>query len=654
MIELGSGLIPSSGAPEVSRQRWRRGFGVAAALTVLHLGLVGLWSSARASIPGEPCESADFLIDEGELDAARTILEEVIPDRDNRSCAIQGLEVIDRLEKGAPDPLPADDPCASAHALMETNRKVEAEETYIELLATPSAVPCATQALQAIPPGQSSDIPSAMWYWVKRYWLWALGLVGLVLVVRRIRRPQLVMIDPKDGSGDDELGKQLAGFGQQSREGLTHELRRRRRKYLESRKRQRSGGTTLEHAPVVPLPSGAISTTAADIVSGLKDVQGVGSIVPFVSVLFRPRGVQASSVILKTNATRRLGLAYELTDIDGKQPGTAFTCWVDLGTSSWKASERLLAIASRRLGIELLKRREYSSSRLRWRLRAVDREVREGIMSRLLARTYRKKAREQAGWFHNYIGKLDLWSGIEFFDELSFYDEALKELSAAVDRLDAYQPQENLADTYRFKARSLDGSDQRGLLDQAAGWYRRAARSAQQLAGPDGRTVQTRLTVSEATALLLIDEATEVGQAIDLVSQLIGQDPLSFLKDADQATVYNLASFWALLDRSRRDRSRALTSTGVAAKLEELPSPQHSALRYLGFWMLVGPEPPSWDVRRDPDVADLPGIDGLSDQAARATAAKVAGDVPNDDERRQQLWIEAELIATVAEGGTDG
>lgn len=65
-------------------------------------------------------------------------------------------------------------------------------------------------------------------------------------------------------------------------------------------------------------------------------------------------------------------------------------------------------------------------------------------------------ATRRAGWFHNYIGHLLLWSGIDFPEEPAFLDDAIKELREAVKRLPTYyQPWENLGDSYRFRVRVI-------------------------------------------------------------------------------------------------------------------------------------------------------------------------------------------------------
>jgi len=360
-------------APRLIQLRRRRTPGPAVCLASL-LALAFFASPALAAIPGQPCKSAEYLLSQGDTDGAKAIYEEVLTDKENRACALEGLEAIDRLPPESPAPTP--DPCASAEALQSANRDSEAEEEFVKLLATPSAVPCATQALQAIPPGGESSLRSTAWYWVKNYWLWAVGLAIFVVLFGRARRPQLVMSDPKDGTGDDLIAKQLAGIGQRAREQLGRDLRRRREGYLRKRQQQQATGIDVERAPVVPLPKSAIDSSAADILSGMKDVAGVGVIARLLSAILRERGVSVTAVIHQDDEdadAKRLGIAYDVADIRGKQSTAWVSGWVARDASTWTSTDRLLEIADRRLAIELLRRKEFFSLWLRWRLRKVQR-----------------------------------------------------------------------------------------------------------------------------------------------------------------------------------------------------------------------------------------------------------------------------------------
>lgn len=104
----------------------------------------------------------------------------------------------------------------------------------------------------------------------------------------------------------------------------------------------------------------------------MKDVEGVGTLAQVLSAVIWPRGVNVISVIHQSDLPTRLGMSYEVSDLAGRRPGVTLTSYVDRGASTWDCSSRLIAIADRRLAIELFKRREFFSWRLRWRLRKVE------------------------------------------------------------------------------------------------------------------------------------------------------------------------------------------------------------------------------------------------------------------------------------------
>jgi hypothetical protein len=218
------------------------------------------------------------------------------------------------------------------------------------------------------------------------------------------------------------------------------------------------------------------------------------------------------------------------------------------------------------------------------------------------------KAKERAGWFHNYVGNLSLWSGYEYPDEPRFFDDAIRDLRRAMVRLSAFQPRENLADAYAYKARhTSDRIAREELFHRAERLYAEASRAAQSLPETARKPVELRLDISTATALILLEQPESVRRAVQILSSADeGGDPPAVLRIADRATVYNIASCYALLDRYL---GRISFLKDPRSRLD-LDHPHARGLQYLAYALIAWPDVRRF-VRVDSDLASLPGRDML-------------------------------------------
>ena len=263
------------------------------------------------------------------------------------------------------------------------------------------------------------------------------------------------------------------------------------------------------------------------------------------------------------------------------------------------------------------------------------------------------KARERAGWFYNYIGNLSLWSGYEYPEEPRFFDDAIRDLRQAVERLPAYQPRENLADAYAYKARhTSDPREREKLLQRAERLYRQANDFARSLPPGAQEQVELRLIVSVAVAQLLLESRPTVSRALETISSLDSEDAQpAVLSIADRATVYNIASCYALLDRlTRPSPGRPWILADPSERL--LVHPHARALQYLAYALIAWP-----DARRfvpiDPDLASLPGRDSLLDSLADRSDSGLTG-TEADAETKATWWSQATIVMAEIEEDLHG
>lgn len=252
-------------------------------------------------------------------------------------------------------------------------------------------------------------------------------------------------------------------------------------------------------------------------------------------------------------------------------------------------------------------------------------------------------ATRRAGWFHNYIGHLLLWSGIDFPEEPAFLDDAIKELREAVKRLPTYyQPWENLGDSYRFRVRVIaDVPRRRELLMHAEDSYQHAQRNAALLPRRFMASTELRLAVSQATARLLTGHPSGLQRSLVAIASIDSdEEPLRILELGDRATIYNLASFYALLDRAQGSGS----PSSYPDNSELAPwVPRLRALQYLAYALIAWPSTRQM-AATDPDLVDLPGRQEVMRHVEEANPVT---DVAEDLSRstRQRWWVEATWVA---------
>lgn len=105
---------------------------------------------------------------------------------------------------------------------------------------------------------------------------------------------------------------------------------------------------------------------------------------------------------------------------------------------------------------------------------------------------------------------------------------------------------------------------------------------------PARASVELRLSVSLAVALVLLDQSESVLRAAEMLTSVDhGADPPGLLAIADRATVYNVASCYALLDRLMVP---LFGRSWLAIYLRERPHLSHPhtrALEYLAYAFIV-------------------------------------------------------------------
>jgi len=256
------------------------------------------------------------------------------------------------------------------------------------------------------------------------------------------------------------------------------------------------------------------------------------------------------------------------------------------------------------------------------------------------------KARERAGWFHNYIGNLSLWSGYQYPEEPRFFDDAIRDLKRAVEMLSTYQPRENLADAYAYKARhASEGIEREDLLYKAERLYEAASERVRALPEDVRDRLQLRFAVSRAVAHLLLETPEGLSNGLETIVTLDDQqDPPGLLSIADRATVYNVGSCYALLDRLLRRYGEGVLISSSAGEREVLVRPRARALQYLAYALIAWP-----DVRRfvggDQDFQSLRGRDQVLELVTLRSDGPSGSE--SDAETRADWWAQA-TAATAA------
>lgn len=261
----------------------------------------------------------------------------------------------------------------------------------------------------------------------------------LVLAVRLWRlwrftqtRPQLVVEDPADDSGDEIIKNRLGGFGHAIREGLARELSIARREVTE----QDGGPDSLLHSTksaMAPVPQQPLQELLDALAKAApEDAKWATQVLQLAKAAFPPRGFKVTGRLRRGDARDAAGLSFEIADLRQEEETTFFTVWepaqIPVSDSLAARYGRMLEPALRRLAYEVSLRQQASG--------VPDEEP--WIVPPSLSPDTRKEEQENAHYaylasLHNFYGSLYTASAPPYEQHVAqFYVLSIGQLKEAI------------------------------------------------------------------------------------------------------------------------------------------------------------------------------------------------------------------------------
>jgi tetratricopeptide (TPR) repeat protein len=394
--------------------------------------------------------------------------------------------------------------------------------------------------------------------------------LSLLIVYRLIfmifRRSKELIVDNFINASDaDEINSVLPGLSQLARERLVGEMKGVRQRVKEHIINQ--GPQTYHPPDKLPLPQTTPDQRLGELVTSLGEFtpEQMHPAMNMLKVIFPPFGTKVTSILQSQGKEYdRLGITFEITNIEGRLSSKLYTVW-----------ESVEAVSSKALKDRY---RELLGSAIRWL--ALELSRREMVAAVPWYHWGQKRDRYQAK-IYNFFGALNLASAAAHGK--LFYYLAIEDLQQAIVLYpDWFQPYENLADTYSTFGGQTSGKECLNYQRQALLQYDRAINSCQD------ESVKRRIRIGKAMAGLMTGDVNSIQEAIAEIEKLKkGWDETSEL---NTRFLYNLAAWYAIAHQ---------INAGVK-------TPLSFARRYLVYALVRDSEGTLWEwASKDPDLQGI-------------------------------------------------
>lgn len=372
-----------------------------------------------------------------------------------------------------------------------------------------------------------------------------LGKFALILlvtiIIQRIlfliwnRYSQLVIDNFKNASGDDELDNVLPGLSQLARERLLREMKGVHHRLKEHV--HKVAPRNYRPNDRLSLPRATPDQRLANLVDSLNEFtpDQIDPLVQLLNVIFPVYGTKVTSILQnRGNNNQRIGITFEITDIEGHLASRLYTVW-ESPPNPEKDPE---------CGLEEQKIDDTPSLKERYRLLlkpatrwlAIELSRREMVAAVPQFYFGKKRTRYQAQ-INNFFGVLYYASAPThgFF----FYKLAIEDLQQAIKLCPQwYQPHENLADIYSTKGRQMNNDEGRNLQRKAILEYESALEKC------TNKESIRRIRVGKAISQLLAGDRTQIQEAKDEIEYL--EKNWDATLEMNGRFIYSMAAWYAI------------------------------------------------------------------------------------------------------------
>jgi hypothetical protein len=396
------------------------------------------------------------------------------------------------------------------------------------------------------------------------------ALLSLLIVYRLIfmifrRSSQLIVDNFINASDAEEMNNVLPGLSQLARERLVGEMKGVRQRVKEHIINQ--GPETYHPPDKLPLPQTTPDQRLGELVTSLSEFtpEQMHPAVNILKVIFPTYGTKVTSILQSQGKEYdRLGITFEITNIEGRLSSKLYTVWESVEAVSEQALKdryrKLLGSAIRWLALELSRR--------------------EMVAAVPWYHLGRKRDRYQAK-IYNFFGALNLASAAT--QGKLFYELAIEDLQQAILLYpEWFQPYENLADTYSSFGRETSDKECLNWQRQALLQYDRALNACLD------ESVKRRIIIGKAMAGLMTGDVNLIQEAIAEIDKL--KKNWDETSELNTRFLYNLAAWYAIAHR---------INAGVKTALS-------LARRYLVYALVRDYQRTLWEwAGKDPDLQGI-------------------------------------------------
>ena len=420
--------------------------------------------------------------------------------------------------------------------------------------------------------------------------LLSLIVIHRIVVLISFRSSQLIIDNFTNASGAEGVEFVLPGLSQLGRERLVREMKgvhQRLKEHISN-----SGLRTYRRPDKLPLPQATPDERLSNLVASLNDFtpDKIDPLLNLLRIIFPPYGTKVTAILQSQGEDyNKLGITFEVTDIQGRGASRLYTIWEETTTES--VTDTVIKTLSQKVSQTTDDEEEIdlpfeTYPELKDRFRGLLKPATRWLALELS----RREMLANVPWYylgnwckryqsqiHNFFGVINYASAPTHGN--FFYQLAIEDLEAAIEfDPNWYQPYENLGDTYSTKGR--DGQENRrvNLQRQAILQYEKA------LDRCEDQTIRRRIKVGKAMAQLLTKDETLVKEAQTGIQQL--EKWWNAESDLSSRFLYNLASWYAIFTAQNNGDEQT----------------KQKARRYLVYALIRDGDRNLWEwASRDPD-----------------------------------------------------
>ncbi len=412
-----------------------------------------------------------------------------------------------------------------------------------------------------------------------------------LLVIQRIilliifRTSQLIIHNFTNASGAEGMEFVLPGLSQLARERLVKEMKgvhQRLKEHIHS-----SGLPTYPPPDKLPLPQTTPDERLSNLVASLNEFtpEQIDPLVNLLKMIFPVYGTKVTSILQSQGEDyRRLGITFEITDIEGRVASKLYTIWEEKDTETVTPTEVKTA-SDEEVELPIV-----DSGQVKDRFRLLLKPATRWLALELSRREMLSNVPWYylGNWSKRYQAQIQNFFGVINYASAPthgsfFFQLAIEDLRAAIE-LDPnwYQPYENLGDTYSTQGREFQGSRRFNLQRQAILQYEKA------LVRCEDQAIRRRIKVGKAMAQLLTNDQIQIKEAQKEIQLLEKQ--WNAQSDLSSRFLYNFASWYAIFTAQNNGEEET--------KLK--------ARRYLLYALLRDSDRNLWEwANKDPDFQSV-------------------------------------------------